>query len=353
MLRLRKKEQNSGVAMWIAEAILGVFIGGAVAAAWLAIQVVTVVDAPPKPVKGEVPARHSVVYVNGRETPLRQSQWQKKQRAFLEKDPKGIELQEQDVNRWVATEFGAVDRTMKWESFGVEYRGDLPRFRFDGETVKVGMISDLTVPGSAGRKLVVQAAGTFQRRNGGFRFVPKSMLIGALPVPFETLRNKVGDLFLGSLVASNAFLECWNAIAEIEVEEGRMKVGFNRTSAVGQTAGVVPPASRPAVPPPGAEANREAGATAREVPALADGQTPALVSAGPDGGAAQPGNEPQVTAGEFAPALPDETNGPAVPAMAIQPDAGKAPAPEISTPPGGATAGQTSADAQLVPGSGA
>ncbi|MGH8018623.1 MAG: hypothetical protein ACREIA_10075 [Opitutaceae bacterium] len=225
MGRSRKKDQESGVAMLVAEAILGVLLGAVFACVWLAIRPVSIVDALPKDKEETVARRHEVTYVSGREAPLRQSQWKRKQRAFLKQDPNGVELLEQDVNRWVATEFGALELNKKWETYSLEYHGGLPNFRFDGERAHAGLVNEVSAF-EIERKLVVQAEGAFRQHDGRFEFVADRMLVGALAIPGKTLRTLLADWFVGGFAVSDAFAKSWSEVDDVKIEEGRMKLGF-------------------------------------------------------------------------------------------------------------------------------
>jgi hypothetical protein len=215
----------------VAEVVLGIGLGAVLAAAWLATRPVTIVDAPPKP-SDRVPARHETIYVAGRESPVRQSHWQAKRAAFLSSDEKGVELVEQDANRWLAVEFGSMDLTREWESFGVTYKGALPRFRFDGEAVQVGLVEELAVFGGSARRIVVQAIGRFEKDGMAFVFAPSTMRIGALPIPFAPLRKALAGLFVSSLRPSDEFAAAWASVDDLRVEEGKMKLGFKRIAPV-------------------------------------------------------------------------------------------------------------------------
>ncbi|BET69194.1 hypothetical protein ASA1KI_41120 [Opitutales bacterium ASA1] len=214
-----------------AEVVLGIALGAVFAAAWLATRPVTILDAPPKP-SDTAPGRHETIYIAGRESPVRQSQWQAKRAAFLSSDEKGVELVEQDANRWLAVEFGSMDLTREWESFGVTYKGALPRFRFDGEMVQVGLVEELAVFGGSARRIVVQAIGRFEKDGVAFVFMPSTMRIGALPIPFAPLRKALAGLFVSSLRPSDEFAAAWSSVDDLRVEEGKMKLGFKRIAPV-------------------------------------------------------------------------------------------------------------------------
>ncbi len=340
MRRSRKKGQESGFAMLVAEAILGVLLGGAFASVWLAIRPVPVVDAPPKIEEGEAPRRHQVAYVSGRETPLRQSQWKRKQRAFLEQDPKGLELAEQDVNHWIATEFGALELGRKWETYGLEYQGGLPKFRFDGDRACVGLVTEVKAFQNE-RKLVVQAEGSFQERGGSFQFVPDRMLVGALPIPSGILRSVVADWLIGSLTISEPFAKGWSQVDDVKIEEGRMKVGFRQPAPTVVVESAPEPVESPMVA--AEETLSDPAVAALDAPEVAAPAAEMEAESAIEAGAEEfvsseaPAGETTTPAPEFAPESDVDIQAPsettlegAEPAVVGIPDAAETPA---ETPP--------------------
>lgn len=341
----RKKEKRGRVVtLKIIGALCGIAVGVVIAAVWLVFKPVAIADAPPKDEGGEH-APHSVTYVRGRESPVSPSRWRARQRAFLRSDPRGVELREQDLNRWFATEFAGTDRATKWDAISSEFSPGLPLFRFDGDVVEVGTVNKLNLMDSIETSLVVQAKGSFERHGKRFLYVPKELLIGSCPVPTGFLRGLLFNAFAGGFALPDPTAEAWATINDITVEQSRMKLGF------------APPPPQPPITPE-IEPEQEAPAAVAPNPVemvsdAAEGASNAAPEA-PDTQTSEAAPEEQ--SDEMTPAatessLPEETEAPAaetdtLPSEAVVPV--ENPAPTGNTAPA-VESGDTSVETMLTP----
>lgn len=225
-----KSSKEPGTTRNVVDVIVGIGVGAALAVVALIFKPVVVADTHRPSDPDFVPERHHVVYVRGKERPVRLSTWRANQKAFLEQSEDGIEIAEQDLNRWIAKTYGRKDRRIELESYGIEIRPFLPLFRFNEDVTEVGLISDIEF-GEKKLSFVVQARGSLEAGSNGLDFRPDELYLGSYRVP-APLRKMVYDSIAGVYPMPENTEEPFAAIASAEVSGGKLRLGFSeaRTS---------------------------------------------------------------------------------------------------------------------------
>lgn len=152
-------------------AIFSLVLGAVLATVHLIARPVEVVDAAVKE-----PEAGKLYFVQGA---TGGGGWQRK--SDLLKAPGGAAaFTESDLNGWSAQTF-APPKKEKEEKPAELITPGLPNFRFDGEELQVGVVSQLEVSGVK-YALVLQAKGGFERGGEGWRFVPSQLYLNSLPL---------------------------------------------------------------------------------------------------------------------------------------------------------------------------
>jgi hypothetical protein len=221
-----KKSRIPGVVSLVADIVVGLVLGGFVAVLWLVAKPAVILDVPAAPAPaGTAVDRHRVDFIQGRVAPIRNSEWVAKERAFISSTPGSLQLLEQDVNRWISTNFGDADRSVKWAAANLEVKPETPSVRFDGAVTQIGMPIRVTILG-AERRLVLQTQGAFVARGKQQVFVPKRVYVGSCPFPVALGGGYIYEKCAGSFVVTDGVKKAWAAIEDIRIEESRMKVAI-------------------------------------------------------------------------------------------------------------------------------
>jgi hypothetical protein len=221
-----KRSRIPRVVALAADIVVGVFLGGFIAIAWLVAKPAVLLDAPPPPAAaGTSVDRHRVDYIHGRVAPVRNSEWVAKERAFITSTPGSLQLLEQDVNRWMTANFGEADRSVKWAGLNVEVHPELPSFRFDGSETQIGLPIRFVFMG-AERRVVLQTRGGFVVRGQSQVFQPRTVYVGSCPIPVALGGESIYKKFADGFVVTDEVRKAWGAIEDIRVEESRMKVAI-------------------------------------------------------------------------------------------------------------------------------
>lgn len=218
----RREKSPPGIGRDILTWLFGSALGLSIAVGWLVLKPVKITDAL-ETAAAEDAQRHNVVYVRGREGPPRSKTWTQKHELFLSRTPCVLDLSEQDLNRWVTTNFAAPE-TVKTSSGG-ELTIELPRFHLEGSSIQIGFMSEVRNFGQTAR-LVVQTRGHFVQHAGKPHFVIESMHVGSCPVVLRALREKIFREGKGLLPASEEFRTAWAQVADVAVADNKMKLAI-------------------------------------------------------------------------------------------------------------------------------
>jgi hypothetical protein len=251
MANRRKRKKSLRRFLPILDVGLGISMGCLFAAVYLALKPVSIRDGGEKPGAKE-PARHEITYVRGRSGLVRTSVIETKKNSFLTRDRAGVELVEEEINRWISTEYGNDARSAEYEDFEAEFKADVPVFKVRGDETHVGMVFDLSVLGYT-RKVVLQAAGAFQREGGRFVYVPEKMYVGSCPVNVPYLSRRIFDAIYDRFEVSSDLSAAWADVRGLVVEAGALKLDFNAA-----TPAPAKPEPMPVVETPGAAAPENA-----------------------------------------------------------------------------------------------
>lgn len=217
-----------GIFSTAAMVVLCVLLGILLAAVGLALKPVAIREsAAPVAADQPAPGLHDIAYVPGRE-PYggRSPEWEAKRRAFNAQSSHGVVLTEQDINRWVSTTYGEIDRTFKVEAYEFEVRPGLPTFRLDGTAAQIGIISDVKF-GEAKTKFVMHTFGGFEKREDHFEFVPQKIYVGSCPIPMFLVGPRVYRAIANGFPLPPELEANWRALKDVRLEESRLKLGFN------------------------------------------------------------------------------------------------------------------------------
>lgn len=213
----------------ILQILSGAVVGLLIAGVYLALKPVKVMDAKAAAkAAGETAAvveRNVVVYVPGNPGNPNGQQWRVREASFLNKAPSGVAASEQDINRWIATTYGSVDRRIEYKDFDVTLEPLPPLCRLDGSEMQVGFEFRCT-RGKESRSVIAHARGHFEKQGDSQVFVPTSVYLGSCPLP-----GKLGTMLLEKLGAAypapDAIAASWKAVTSAKVEESQLKLAFN------------------------------------------------------------------------------------------------------------------------------
>lgn len=221
----RKRKKSLKRFLPIVDVGLGIFLGCLFAATYLAFKPVTIRDSVPTSGDKE-PGRHDITYVRGRSGLVRGSVVQAKEESMLARTRDGIELGEEEINRWISTKYGDANRSREFEDWDAEFKADLPVFRIRGDATQIGMTFDLSALGIT-RKVVLQTVGAFQREGGRYVFVPESMYLGSCPVNIPFLSRRIFDAVYDRFEVSSDLRAAWADVRGMVVDRGLIKLDFN------------------------------------------------------------------------------------------------------------------------------
>jgi hypothetical protein len=213
----------------IIQILSGAVVGLLIAGVYLALKPVKVMDAQAAAKtagdKSTTVERNVVVYVPGNPGNPNGQQWRLRERAFLEKAPAGVAANEQDVNRWLATTYGAVDRKVELKELDLTLQPLPPLCRISGAEMQLGLEFQCAM-GKSKKSVVAQARGHFEKDGDRQVFVPTSVYLGSCPLPGK-LGSMLFDKLSAAYPAPDAVSASWKAVTSAKVEESQLKLAFN------------------------------------------------------------------------------------------------------------------------------
>jgi len=222
--RRKRKKESSGTLTTLFEITFGCMAGAAIAAVWLILKPVSVVDSPRQDAD-DLPVRHAINYQAGKLGLVRESQMRLKEEAVLQQSEAEVSLSEQEINRWLVTRYGASSTTDVWGS-GIEMRPEPPLVRMADEEMQIGLIYSFS--GYVGKKnLVLQTTGHFARAGSGrFEFVPTKTYLGSCPLPAGFVSRFVLNAFLSGFELSEELGRAWTGVRNVALSDGRLSLRF-------------------------------------------------------------------------------------------------------------------------------
>lgn len=196
-------------------ALLSLFLGAVLAAGYLAAQPVETVRSLPKE-----PEEDKVYYVTGTARSSLGRQWLRKKQLLAEQGSFEIELNEDELNTWMASSESKPDGE---QASGIFVAKGI-NFRVHEGVLQIGLPCSFSLAG-INRDIVVQARGDFERSGDEFAFEPDVLLIGR----FDAARLPVlGDLVYGWLMGRQAIPEdlsaAWQTLDRVAVEGAVLKL---------------------------------------------------------------------------------------------------------------------------------
>ncbi|MBE2213573.1 MAG: hypothetical protein IAE82_06855 [Opitutaceae bacterium] len=213
----------------ILQILSGAVVGLLIAGAYLALKPVKVMDAQAaaKAAKdtGAVVERNVVAYVPGNPGHPSGQQWRVRETAFLNRTAPGVAISETDLNRWIATTYGAADRKFEIKEVDLVIEPHPPLCRLDGAEMQVGFEFACAM-GESKKSVVAQARGHFEKQGDRHVFVPTTVYLGSCPLP-----GKLGTMLVEKLGAAypipDATAASWKAVTSAKIEESQLKLAFN------------------------------------------------------------------------------------------------------------------------------
>ncbi len=213
MAAFKKKEQRKGPKPYeiIIGALLSLILGALLGVVYLIVQPVEEVDSTPPEAAREA---RTVYYQEGAIGTPGQYNWRPKLGALVNGTSGTLEIVEEELNQWVATEFD-------WEETSHEgFFVIAPRslnFRIYDNTLQIASELNAKVLGIE-KSVIAQAHGAFVQRNGTFVYSPERLYIGGMQVPhqgIEALLNR----FMEILDIPEELKEGWGRLSDVTIED--------------------------------------------------------------------------------------------------------------------------------------
>lgn len=171
-----QEQKASGLLGVISGALCSLGLGVLLAGVYLILKPVEIVRSVPK---DALPGRF--YFVQGGGAAAAGKGWERKQQA-LAAGAGEVGLAEGDLNAWAQAAYPADPEVQeaKKEALFLFVRGT-PNFRLAGEELQVGVVAELICFGAV-HELVLQARGGFEPDGAGWRYAPKEVYFGCLPV---------------------------------------------------------------------------------------------------------------------------------------------------------------------------
>jgi len=169
-------QKDPGLAGVIIGAMLSVVLGAVLAGFHLVFKPVEIVKVPPKdPVAG---VRY---YVEGGGAAAAGKAWERKTEA-LATGRGEVGFEEGDLNAWAQGTFKSTPEAEEAKKNATFLLAPgTPNLRLVGNELQLGTVAEFIYFGSV-NKLVVQARGGFESTGEGWRYAPKEVYLGCLPV---------------------------------------------------------------------------------------------------------------------------------------------------------------------------
>ncbi len=214
--------KSPGVTSVCIGAVLSLLVGGLLAAVHLISLPVEVLKTAPK----EAPEKEARIFIAGQSGASAGRSWQAKRDALAAGAPGRQAFSEAELNAWSSATFEAAK--LKQDDAAdkmVLVTGGIPDFRIDGNSLQLGMVNKVHLPGSE-VPLVLQARGGFVRTNAGWTFAPTEARLGALPLhKIPALLSLVAERFVVKPYPVEVEKALQNA-HEIAVRDGALVIGL-------------------------------------------------------------------------------------------------------------------------------
>lgn len=216
----QNKKSHDGLFMSL-QMVFGLIGGVLIAALWLALKPVTILDAPPATAEAKTD-RHEVQYVRGRPAG-RGTQGARKQKAFFDRTPGTLVFAEEDVNRWLGSVYDSKERTIRVEGIDLTLGPRVPSVRLVNDEMEIGLEIGMDRAGGV-RTLVAQARGRFVSQGGQQVFVPRQIYVGSCPLPWNLGGRMVYEKLKALYPISDYVQGAWSALDTATIEKGRLQL---------------------------------------------------------------------------------------------------------------------------------
>jgi len=210
----------------IVQILSGAVVGLLIAGVYLALKPVKTLDAKAAAAAAGAATteRNVVVYIPGNPGHPSGQQWRVRETAFLNKAATGVAMSEQDINRWIATTYGSIDRRVEIKSYDFTMEPTPALCRLDGDAVELGIEFRCAV-GKAKKTVVAQARGHFEKLDGRYVFVPTTVHLGSCPLP-GMLGTMLVDKLGATYPAPDDVAASWKAVTDARVEASQLRLAF-------------------------------------------------------------------------------------------------------------------------------
>jgi len=221
-LKQKKRNVARDVIVMSLQLVFGTIAGVLICSSWLVAKPVTALDGPP-PADRAKTDRHEVLFVRGK-VPTRSAQGAKKLKTFLSRAPGELAFVEEDINAWFTATYGGKEpKTVKVEGLAMTLGPRVPSVRLDGDELELSV--EIAVDREGGsRSLVALARGRFVSGGGRQVFVPRRIMLGSCPLPWNLGGKQLYQQLLAMHPVPENVAAAWSQVGEAAVADNRLRV---------------------------------------------------------------------------------------------------------------------------------
>jgi hypothetical protein len=226
--KIEKAQHGPSLTEVVLGATLSLVLGAALALGYLLLKPAWAGKDLPKAPSG------TIFYVEGSRASSYGRQWQRKKQLFAEGS--SVALNEDELNAWMMamTESPEPERPIPGAKFtqikpppsSGFFQLNTPNFRIRDGVLQVGSKSMLNLElFGLKRQVIMQAAGKFEKGDGGFVLVPDRFYIGSFPLHrLPGLSSQVLGFIQGRMQIPEDIRAAWKKLANVTVEGDTLKL---------------------------------------------------------------------------------------------------------------------------------
>ena len=194
-------------------AVFGIVLGVALACVYLVLKPVQTVKELPK-----IPAPFTVYYIEGAKNAAQSHQWLQKKKVFIEGDSGTLELDENELNTWIAAGTPPAKPAPGTPTAAqVLLVPGAPNFRIRDGVLQIGMPCTLNVLGVS-TTIIACARGGFVKKGDRLVFDPAVFYIGSGPLHrFASLAGIVLDRIVALQPVPEDVVAAWKKLTDAKV----------------------------------------------------------------------------------------------------------------------------------------
>jgi hypothetical protein len=226
--KIEKSQHGPGLAEVVLGAAFSVFLGAGLALGYLLLKPAWSGKDLPRAPSG------TIFYVEGSRDSSYSKQWQRKRQLFIEGN--SVALNEDELNAWMmaVTTPPEPERPVAGAKFTQVaappstgfFQLNTPNFRIREGVLQVGSKGALNLElVGLKRQVIIQAAGKFEKGDGGFVLVPDRFYVGSFPLHrLPGLSSQVLGIILGKMQIPEDLRAAWKKLANVTVEGNTLKL---------------------------------------------------------------------------------------------------------------------------------